>query len=104
MLFSDQRRHALSIPAVNKDGKPATIAFLINYLCENTMRDSRKELFVLDGHLYVLESHYPRAVPILGHIFISASPGSLFLLFSPQYCLSYASRISPLWSLSQNLR
>ncbi|UQC82579.1 ubiquitin-like modifier 1 [Colletotrichum lupini] len=71
------RRHALSIPAVNKDGKPATIAFLINYLCENTMKDSRKELFVLDDHLYVLESHHPRAVPILGHIFISASPGSL---------------------------
>ncbi|WQF79768.1 Putative Beta-grasp domain superfamily protein [Colletotrichum destructivum] len=51
MLFSDQRRHALSIPAVNKDGKPATIAFLIDYLCENTMKDSRKDLFVLDGHL-----------------------------------------------------
>ncbi|EFQ27916.1 hypothetical protein CGRA01v4_03444 [Colletotrichum graminicola] len=51
MLFSDKRRHALSIPAVSKDGKPATIGFLINYLCENTMKDSRKELFVLDGHL-----------------------------------------------------
>ncbi|EQB45524.1 Ubiquitin-related modifier 1 [Colletotrichum siamense] len=51
MLFSDERRHSLSIPAVNKDGKPANIAFLIDYLCENTMKDTRKELFVLDGHL-----------------------------------------------------
>lgn len=58
MLFSDERRHSLSIPAVNKDGKPANIAFLIDYLCENTMKDTRKELFVLDGHLYVLESHH----------------------------------------------
>lgn len=55
MLFSDQRRHALLIPAVNKEGKPANIAFLIDYLCENTMKDPRKELFVLDGHLYVSE-------------------------------------------------
>ncbi|TDZ29813.1 Ubiquitin-related modifier 1 [Colletotrichum spinosum] len=51
MLFSDQRRHKISIPAVNKEGKPATIASLIGYLCENTMKDSRKELFILDGHL-----------------------------------------------------
>ncbi|KAI1115758.1 Urm1-domain-containing protein [Nemania sp. NC0429] len=51
MLFSDQRRHALQIPAMDKNDSPATIAYLIDYLCENTMRDSRKELFVLDRHL-----------------------------------------------------
>ena len=53
MLFSDQRRHQLSIPARDGDGKPATVAFLIDYLCKNTMRDSRQELFVLDKHLCV---------------------------------------------------
>lgn len=51
MLFSDKRRHSLAIPAVDKGGNPATIAFLIDYLCRNTMKDSRKELFVLDDHL-----------------------------------------------------
>ncbi|KAI1853710.1 hypothetical protein JX265_003957 [Neoarthrinium moseri] len=51
MLFSDQRRHSLSIPAVDKDGRPATVAFLIDYLCRNTMKDSRQELFVLEDHL-----------------------------------------------------
>ncbi|KAK6071646.1 Ubiquitin-related modifier 1 [Seiridium cupressi] len=51
MLFEDKRRHSLSIPAIGKDGKPATIAFLIDYLCRNTMKDNRKELFVLDDHL-----------------------------------------------------
>jgi ubiquitin related modifier 1 len=51
MLFEDKRRHTLSIPAVDKDGKPATVAFLIDYLCRNTMKDSRQELFALDNHL-----------------------------------------------------
>ncbi|KAI0024425.1 ubiquitin-like modifier 1 [Xylariomycetidae sp. FL0641] len=51
MLFSDQRRHALSIPAKSQEGKPATIAQLIDYLCTHTMKDSRKDLFVLDGHI-----------------------------------------------------
>ncbi|KAI0546841.1 Urm1-domain-containing protein [Xylaria curta] len=51
MLFSDQRRHAISMPAIGKDGKPATIAYLVDYLCENTMKDARKELFVLDDHV-----------------------------------------------------
>ena len=53
MLFSDKRRHTVAIPAKDKDGKPATIASLIDFLCKNTMKDSRKELFVLDKHLYV---------------------------------------------------
>ncbi|KAK6952214.1 Ubiquitin- modifier 1 [Daldinia eschscholtzii] len=51
MLFSDQRRHTISLPAANKDGKPATIADLIHYLCEHTMKDARKDLFVLQDHL-----------------------------------------------------
>ncbi|ORY71733.1 uncharacterized protein BCR38DRAFT_18917 [Pseudomassariella vexata] len=51
MLFSDQRRHSLSMPATDQDGKPVTIASLIDHLCRHTMRDQRTELFVLDGHL-----------------------------------------------------
>ncbi|KAH8663926.1 hypothetical protein BX600DRAFT_286840 [Xylariales sp. PMI_506] len=51
MLFSDQRRHSLSIPAVTEDGQPATVASLIDHLCRYTMKDSRKELFILDDHL-----------------------------------------------------
>lgn len=53
MLFSDQRQHALKLPLQGSDGKAVNIAFLIDYLCENVMQDSRKELFVLDNHLYV---------------------------------------------------
>ncbi|KAK5630824.1 hypothetical protein RRF57_006539 [Xylaria bambusicola] len=51
MLFSDQRRHVLSVPALDKNNKPVAVAYLIEYLCENTMKDTRKELFVLDDHL-----------------------------------------------------
>lgn len=53
MLFSDIRRHALTLPATDKDGNPSTIAYLIHHLCEHVMKDTRRELFVLDGHLYV---------------------------------------------------
>lgn len=58
MLFSDQKRHNITIPATDKDGKPVTVTYLIDYLCKNTMKDSRKELFVLDNQMYVsLQSH-----------------------------------------------
>ncbi|KAK7220404.1 hypothetical protein V2G26_008407 [Clonostachys chloroleuca] len=51
ILFADERHHSLSLPALDKDGSPSNIGFLINYLCENLMKDERKELFVLDDHL-----------------------------------------------------
>ncbi len=58
MLFSDQRLHSLALPAHDKDGQPATIAFLIAHLCQEVMNDTRKELFVLDDHLYVSNAAY----------------------------------------------
>ncbi|PNY24973.1 Ubiquitin-related modifier 1 [Tolypocladium capitatum] len=51
MLFSDQRRHSLALPAVDKDGRASNIGFLIDHLCQHVMRDTRRELFVLGGHL-----------------------------------------------------
>jgi len=51
MLFSDERKHVLTIPATDENNKPVTISYLIDYLCNKTMKDSRKELFVLDDHL-----------------------------------------------------
>ena len=54
MLFDNQRRHSVSLPAAeSSSGKPATIAFLIDYLCKNLMKDPRSDLFVLDGHMCV---------------------------------------------------
>ncbi|KAF2425263.1 ubiquitin related modifier 1 [Tothia fuscella] len=48
MLFSNQRKHKITIPARTISGKTPTIKFLVQYLCENVMKDPRKELFVLD--------------------------------------------------------
>lgn len=60
MLFSNKRQHALTIPAADQDGKPVDIGYLIDHLCQNVMDDSRKDLFVLDNHLYVLATLYLR--------------------------------------------
>lgn len=81
MLFADERRLSLSIPAADKDGCPANIAFLIEYLCDNVLKDTRKELFVLDNHLCV--SFHP---VFYGHI-------------SPTMLQQLHSSISPLWSV-----
>lgn len=57
MLFADQRQHALKLPSHDQNGQPVNIAYLIDYLCQNVMQDSRKELFVLDNNLYVSNFH-----------------------------------------------
>ncbi|KAF9630452.1 putative ubiquitin-related modifier 1 protein [Lasiodiplodia theobromae] len=48
MLFSNQRKHEIALPAKDENGEPANVAFLVRYLCNNTMKDPRKDLFVLD--------------------------------------------------------
>lgn len=52
MLFSNQRKHNISLPAADEYGRTANIAFLIRYLCAHLMKDPRKELFVLDESVY----------------------------------------------------
>ncbi|KAL2037006.1 hypothetical protein N7G274_010291 [Stereocaulon virgatum] len=49
LLFSNQRKHKISLPGSDEKGQPATAAFLVRYLCENLMKDTRKEMFVMDG-------------------------------------------------------
>lgn len=53
MLFSDQRKHEITIPNQTNDNEPVNVAFLIRWLCENLMKDARKDLFVLDDTVYV---------------------------------------------------
>jgi Urm1 (Ubiquitin related modifier) len=49
MLFSNERKHHLKLPNKSEDGLvAANIAYLVRYLCDNLMKDKRKELFVLD--------------------------------------------------------
>lgn len=51
MLFSDERKHQLSIPPRDEKGDGVTVGWLVQHLCEKVMRDPRRELFVLDGHV-----------------------------------------------------
>ncbi|KAK4138737.1 ubiquitin related modifier 1 [Trichocladium antarcticum] len=51
MLFDNQRRYAVSLPATDANGKPANISFLIDHLCRTLMKDPRADLFVLDRHI-----------------------------------------------------
>jgi ubiquitin related modifier 1 len=73
MLFSNKRQHALTIPAADQDGKSVDIAYLIDHLCQNVMDDSRKDLFVLDNHLYVLATDFSLP-PVMSSYHYTHSP------------------------------
>lgn len=49
LLFSNQRKHQLSLPSSDEEGQAANLAFLVRYLCENVMKDTRRDMFLLDG-------------------------------------------------------
>ncbi|EMD90770.1 hypothetical protein COCC4DRAFT_68609 [Bipolaris maydis ATCC 48331] len=49
ILFANQKKYDLSLPTKDESGKPTNVAFLVRFLCDNVMKDPRKELFVLDG-------------------------------------------------------
>lgn len=53
MLFDNEHKHKIQIPARDSEGAPTNIAYLVRYLCNHVMKDKRKELFVLDGSVYV---------------------------------------------------
>ncbi|KAG8532051.1 uncharacterized protein KY384_003688 [Bacidia gigantensis] len=77
ILFSNIRKHTLSVPKVQKNGKPVNIAFLVHYLCDNLMRDPRKEMFVLDGTVYV---NLNEVNPFDGNPVCRRRPGILVLI------------------------
>lgn len=52
MLFNNKTKHKISIPAEDVQGSPANIRFLVRYLCDNIMKDPRRELFVVEGSVY----------------------------------------------------
>jgi len=51
MFFSDKRKHELSVPAKDDKDNAVTVGWLVSHLCEKVMKDTRKEMFVLDGHV-----------------------------------------------------
>jgi len=53
LLFSNKRKHSISLPKHDNNGQLANLAFLLNFLCENLMKDQRKEMFILDDTVFV---------------------------------------------------
>jgi ubiquitin related modifier 1 len=51
MLFSDERKHHISIPAHDSKGDAVTVGWLVHHLCDVLMKDTRQDMFVLDGHV-----------------------------------------------------
>lgn len=51
MLFDNISSHHVKLPSKTAQGQNATIGELIPWLCENLMKDTRKELFVLDENM-----------------------------------------------------
>ncbi|KAL6702436.1 Ubiquitin-related modifier 1 [Coniothyrium glycines] len=49
ILFANQKKCSVALPAKDETGAVANVAFLVRYLCDNMMKDPRKELFVLDN-------------------------------------------------------
>ncbi|KAI4185554.1 MAG: hypothetical protein L6R41_004062 [Letrouitia leprolyta] len=50
-LFSNKRKHSISLPTADENNRPANMAYLVRYLCENLMTDCRKEFFVISDNI-----------------------------------------------------
>ncbi|KAK5289608.1 Ubiquitin-related modifier 1 [Exophiala xenobiotica] len=53
LLFDNVTKNAVSLSKDADNGNPPTVGYLVRYLCDHLMKDSRKELFVLDNAVYV---------------------------------------------------
>ncbi|KAF7591971.1 Ubiquitin- modifier 1 [Aspergillus hancockii] len=51
MLFSNERKHSVTLPDRLNGGSRPNISFLLEYLVHNVMRDGRKELFILEDNV-----------------------------------------------------
>lgn len=52
MLFSNERKHTITLPARVDHGSHPNISYLLQYLVDNVMNDERKELFILEDNVY----------------------------------------------------
>ena len=48
LLFSNQRKHKLSLPSRDGKGHATNMAYLVRYICDNLMSDARQDMFVVD--------------------------------------------------------
>lgn len=53
LLFNNERKHEILLPALKEDGSASDISSLLIYLVENTMNDDRKDMFIMEDSVYV---------------------------------------------------
>ncbi|CAL5868866.1 uncharacterized protein PFLUO_LOCUS3093 [Penicillium psychrofluorescens] len=51
LLFSNERKHNVTLPANLDDGARPDIAYLLRYLVDNIMQDQRKEMFIMEDNV-----------------------------------------------------
>ncbi|KAK6541774.1 Ubiquitin- modifier 1 [Orbilia ellipsospora] len=49
ILFNNERKLNVELPATTANGSPPNINYLVGHLCDHHMKDSRRELFELQG-------------------------------------------------------
>jgi hypothetical protein len=53
MLFANERMLKITVPVRTETNTRPNIRWLIDHLCKHFLKDSRKDLFVLDDSVYV---------------------------------------------------
>ncbi|KAJ5578867.1 ubiquitin related modifier 1 [Penicillium hetheringtonii] len=51
ILFSNERKHTITLPARLEDASQPTISYLLKHLVDNVMKDDRKELFIMEDNV-----------------------------------------------------
>ncbi|KAJ5204038.1 ubiquitin related modifier 1 [Penicillium cinerascens] len=51
LLFSNERKHNITLPAQMDDGSQPNIAYLVRYLVDNVMKDQRQEMFIMEDNV-----------------------------------------------------
>ncbi|KUM56744.1 hypothetical protein ACN42_g10458 [Penicillium freii] len=53
LLFGNERKHKVVLPARLEDGSRPNISYLLKYLVDNLMKDQRIDMFIMEDNVYV---------------------------------------------------
>lgn len=51
MLFNNVTKHSVSLATKTEAGKKPNVGYLVKYILDNLVKDSRKDLFVQNGSM-----------------------------------------------------
>lgn len=53
LLFGNERKHKVVLPARLEDGSRPNISYLLKYLVDSLMKDQRIDMFIMEDNVYV---------------------------------------------------